>query len=92
MDRGRRLLGGGRRGGRIELHLAPGGETLDHRISRGRRPVRFIDADKGNYWNYYGRCCCVLAADRMDNTLWAGRALTRRARPHHRGDRVSTPA
>ncbi len=65
---------------KIALHLAPAVETLDRLIAQGeagRYDFAFIDADKGNYWNYYERALRLLRAGGLiavDNTLWGGRA------------------
>jgi predicted O-methyltransferase YrrM len=63
---------------RIELRLAPAIETLDALIADGRDgsfDMAFIDADKGNYLNYYERCLALLRPGGLiavDNTLWSG--------------------
>jgi predicted O-methyltransferase YrrM len=66
---------------RIELRLAPALETLDGEIASGRAgsyDFAFIDADKGNYVNYYERCLTLLRAGGLiavDNVLWSGRVI-----------------
>lgn len=66
--------------GKIDLHLAPGLETLDRLITQGESGAydfAFIDADKDNYWNYYERALRLLRPGGLiavDNTLWGGRA------------------
>jgi predicted O-methyltransferase YrrM len=63
---------------RIELRLAPALETLDALVQEGHRgsfDLAFIDADKGNYLNYYERCLVLLRPGGLiavDNTLWSG--------------------
>jgi len=64
---------------KIALHLAPALETLDRLIAQGEEgqyDFAFIDADKGNYWNYYERAVRLLRPGGLiavDNTLWGGR-------------------
>ncbi len=58
---------------KIELHLAPALETL--KKLRGPFDFAFIDADKGNYANYYERCLELVRRGgiiAVDNTLWSG--------------------
>lgn len=63
---------------KIDLHLAPGQETLDRLIAHGEEgqyDFAFIDADKENYWNYYERALRLLRPGGLmavDNTLWGG--------------------
>ena len=64
--------------GKIDLRLAPAVETLDAMLAAeeaGRYDFAFIDADKGNYSNYYERCLKLVRAGGLiavDNTLWNG--------------------
>jgi caffeoyl-CoA O-methyltransferase len=63
---------------KIDLHLAPALQTLERLIADGRAgsyDLAFIDADKGNYWNYYERALMLLRPGGLiavDNTLWSG--------------------
>lgn len=64
---------------KIELHLAPALETLDHLIGSGAAnsfDFAFIDADKSNYSNYYERALQLVRPGGLiaiDNVLWSGR-------------------
>jgi predicted O-methyltransferase YrrM len=64
---------------KIDLRLAPALDTLDQLIADGEREsfdFAFIDADKGNYSNYYERVLTLLRPGGMvaiDNVLWSGR-------------------
>ncbi len=58
---------------KMELHLAPALETLKN--LKGRFDFVFIDADKGNYANYYEACLPLVRRGgiiAVDNTLWSG--------------------
>jgi len=63
---------------RIDLHLAPAIGTLDTLIAQGRSgsfDMAFIDADKGNYPNYYERALQLVRTGgviAVDNVLWDG--------------------
>jgi predicted O-methyltransferase YrrM len=66
---------------KIELRLAPAVETLDGLIAAGQSgafDIAFIDADKGNYSNYYERALQLVRRGGLiatDNTLWDGRVV-----------------
>ena len=61
---------------RISVHLGPAIETIES--LEGEFDFVFIDADKGNYVNYYEAVLPRLSAGGLiaaDNTLWSGRVL-----------------
>lgn len=64
---------------KITLHLAPAIDTLDQLIKEGHSETfdfAFIDADKGNYANYYDRALQLVRPGGLiaiDNVLWGGR-------------------
>ncbi len=64
--------------GRIRLEIAPALDTLNGLIEQGeagRFDLAFIDADKGNYLNYYEACLSLLREGGLllfDNLLWGG--------------------
>jgi caffeoyl-CoA O-methyltransferase len=66
---------------RIDLRLGPALETLDTLLDQGNAEsfdLAFIDADKGNYRNYYERVLRLLrpgGAMLIDNVLWSGRVI-----------------
>ncbi|HEX2398104.1 MAG TPA: class I SAM-dependent methyltransferase, partial [Solirubrobacteraceae bacterium] len=63
---------------RIELRVGPALETMAR--LEGLFDLVFIDADKGNYLNYYEAALPKLAGRGVivvDNTLWNGRVADR---------------
>ncbi len=64
---------------KITLHLAPALETLDQLLAQGQTETfdfAFIDADKGNYADYYDRALQLIRPGGLiaiDNVLWSGR-------------------
>ncbi|MDE2070493.1 MAG: class I SAM-dependent methyltransferase [Gammaproteobacteria bacterium] len=69
---------------RITLHLAPALDTLEGLLKRGeqgRYDFAFIDADKGNYLNYYERIIRLLRPGgviAVDNVLWDGAVIDKK--------------
>ena len=70
---------------RIDLRLGPAIETLDGLVAEGRSgefDFAFVDADKANYDAYYERCLRLVRVGGVvgiDNVLWGGRVVQRRA-------------
>ncbi|HEX4335403.1 MAG TPA: class I SAM-dependent methyltransferase [Polyangiaceae bacterium] len=64
---------------RIELRLGPAVDTLDQLLAEGKKDFfdfAFVDADKGNYTEYYERCLLLVRKGGIiafDNVLWSGR-------------------
>jgi predicted O-methyltransferase YrrM len=63
---------------KIELRLGKAIDTLDQLLTQASEPFdfAFIDADKGNYGNYFDRIIQLLRPGGLiavDNTLWSGR-------------------
>ncbi|MBX7131770.1 MAG: class I SAM-dependent methyltransferase [Fimbriimonadaceae bacterium] len=64
--------------GQIELHLAPGMDTLSSLITSGSEPFdfMFIDADKANYHHYYEAGLRLVRPGGLiaiDNVFWGGK-------------------
>jgi predicted O-methyltransferase YrrM len=73
---------------KIDLRIAPALETLDGLIQQGHTnsfDLAFIDADKGNYPNYYERCLQLVRPGgvvAVDNVLWYGRVADPQVTDH----------
>lgn len=63
-------------GHKIEIRMGPALDTI--KTLSGPIDMVFIDADKGNYSNYYEACLPLLKPGGLivaDNVLWSGRVL-----------------
>jgi len=63
-------------GHKIEVRMGPALETIN--TLNGPIDMVFIDADKGNYSNYYEACLPLVRPGGLivaDNALWSGRVL-----------------
>lgn len=64
---------------KIELYIAPALETLENLLAKGEADsfdFAFIDADKGNYENYYEQALKLVRPGGLiavDNVLWGGK-------------------
>jgi predicted O-methyltransferase YrrM len=66
---------------KIDLRIGPALETL--KKLKGPFDFVFIDADKGNYLNYYERCLKLVRRGGLiavDNVLWSGEVANRNAK------------
>jgi predicted O-methyltransferase YrrM len=66
---------------KLDLRIAPATETLDQLLQSGQAETfdfAFIDADKGNYGNYYDLTFQLVRPGGLiviDNVLWSGRVV-----------------
>jgi caffeoyl-CoA O-methyltransferase len=64
--------------GKVDLRIGPAVDTLDALLADGGEgtfDLAFIDADKGNYPNYWDRCLRLVRRGgviAVDNVLWSG--------------------
>src|SRR5262245_18241960 len=71
-------------GHKIEIRMGPALETI--KTLSGPLDMVFIDADKGNYSNYYEACLPLLKPGGLivaDNVLWSGRVLNPKSDDDH---------
>ena len=72
-------------GGKIEVREGPALDTL-RTLAGTQFDVIFIDADKGNYTNYYEAALPLLAPRgviAVDNVLWSGKVLDPKEKDDH---------
>lgn len=68
---------------KIHLQIAPALDTLAELLASGEQEsfdFAFIDADKGNYQEYYERCLKLIRPGGLiaiDNVLWSGKVADR---------------
>ncbi|MDB9496116.1 class I SAM-dependent methyltransferase [Spirulina major CS-329] len=73
---------------KIQLHIAPALDTLDHLLATGQGNTfdfAFIDADKRNYPHYYEKSLALLRPGGLmaiDNVLWSGRVADPAVQDH----------
>lgn len=66
---------------KVDLRIAPALDTLESLLDAGLAgtyDMAFIDADKGNYQNYFDKCLALVRPGgvvAVDNTLWYGRVV-----------------
>ena len=66
---------------KVDLRIAPALDTLEGLLDAGLAgtyDMAFIDADKGNYQNYFDNCLALVRPGgviAVDNTLWYGRVV-----------------
>jgi len=70
---------------KIDLRIGPALRTLDGllKTQKGKFDFAFIDADKGNYLNYYERCLQLVRRGGLiavDNVLWSGEVANDKAK------------
>lgn len=70
---------------KIDLRIGPALRTLDELLGKGKGKFDFvfIDADKGNYLNYYERCLKLVRRGGLiavDNVLWSGEVANEKAK------------